>query len=205
MNSLEQFSVAILYVLLYVDVSRSPPASQLFTGGGTFIMTNTAEISGRVTSLEYCGFLNVEEYPETGPDVQYFFTVLHLRKNSSNYNRLDILKTELVNYRSDSAVDTENTSSNLRCGSHQLANRWRVREGDHFGIIIGAQCTFGFCPIQTALINTGCERMSIFEPIYLVPSQPFIDVENASLVATTINVEFNITESEYNNTIHSVT
>ena len=152
-------------------------------------MTDTIECPGTVNSLTYCGFLNVEEYPLTSSiTVSYFLTFLQVRKTS---NRFDIINREFLFYGNDSTANTTHTLLNQRCGTHNISS-WEVLEGDQFGVILGAICYLGFCPIQIGLINNGCEEASYFEPNYYDAYKPSISINNTSLVAIKVNLEAKI-------------
>ena len=190
------YNHALLIVLCtqffsHLGNGQNPTESEYLTGGGIYIINDTVPCGGRVNSLNYCGRLNSKGKPASGPPVEYIFTLLHLKRSSIGF---DVHNREDVIYSNDSGIDNEGTSTNVTCHSHTLSDPFRVRKGDQFAVIIGAQCYQGYCPIQVAVVDSGCENASLFEPNYYDYYKPSIGIINTSLVAVRVDVRVKVGE-----------
>lgn len=139
----------------------------------------------------------MEGLPESANITDYTFTLLHLRSSGDTF---DVVHQETLLYSDNAKVDQTTVSSNLRCSSHKL-DRWKVFEGDQFGVVMIAQCYYRYCPIQVGLINTGCGDTSLFEPDYqsnVLESlrKPSIAKGDTTPVAIKVNIDVKVKSGE---------
>ena len=174
---------------MHAGIISNPTEAELFTGGGTYIMTETAECNGIVKSVSFCGFLNSEGYSGSQDTVNYYVYWIHFRRSNDTFA---IVNQEYFSYNEEIISANQSgqlLSANLRCGSDNLP--WEVLKGDQFGVAIASNCYNEFCPFQIGLINTGCEDTSLFHPdsITYYTNSP-ISMNDTTQVAVKINAQF---------------
>ena len=177
--------------ILDKDIITNPTKEQLFTGGGIFIMNQTVECDNIVSSVNYFGFLNIDEYFEVQDVTDYIVGLYHIRSSGSEFN---IINTEfLLAGEVDEEIDRTDPSQNLINRTFNLSSTWMVKKGDQFAVLVPSQCVVGFCPIQVGLVNVGCdyEDISLFEPQFFWDAlKTSISKNQTTPVAVKINVNF---------------
>ena len=176
----------------------NPSEQQIFTGSGTYIMSDGVECTGYVDSITFCGGLVDEREPWPHTSV-YRFTLLHLRLSGDRYDIID--QEDVVT----DAANTSVTTFNPTCQSHDISG-WFVLQGDQLGATLYARCersqssreSIHYCPVQIGLINTGCTHSSLYvndtfgEPSsYYSKGPDSIPKRNTSKVAIKLNFGIN--------------
>lgn len=189
--------IAIFVTHDCVDIISNATEQQFFSGGGTYIMNDAIECPGIVNSVTLCGFLNVEDLSVSTNLIAFVLGILHVRKSSNSFDIIDseaiYLNTSAASTARNVTLESSNKSVGFICFSQDLPS-WTVFEGDQFGVIIGAQCYLGYCPLQVGLINTGCEEASLFEPRYYLFGGNSQQITSTSLSAVKINLKVYIGE-----------
>ena len=154
-------------------------------------MNQTVECDNIVSSVNYSGFLNIDEYFEVQDITGYIVVLYHIRSSGSEFNiiNVEILLTGEV----DEEVNRTDPSQNLINGTFNLPSTWMVKKGDQFAVLVPSQCVLEFCPIQVGLVNVGCdyEDISLFEPQFFWDAlKTSISKNQTTPVAMKINMQF---------------